>query len=118
MDLGKKVARNEFPHAGPKYVDLFATATQRPRKAFHVCKGMFAPPPTLCQALFSGAGLFAILLSAAEMGVEVLGGGLAGGGGGGAEVAVDEAGAVAGVEETALRGLGAHAHDGDGAGGA
>ena len=32
-NLGKNVARNEFPHAGPKYVDLFATATQRPRKA-------------------------------------------------------------------------------------
>ena len=76
MNLGKKTARNECPHAGPK------------------------------------------LSGSAEMGEEEFGGGLAGGGGGGAEVAVDQAGAVAGVEETAFRGLGAHAHDGDGAGGA
>ena len=59
-----------------------------------------------------------MLFCAAELGFEEFGGGLARGGGGLAEVAVDQAGAVAGVEETALRGLGAHAHDGNGAGGA
>ena len=52
------------------------------------------------------------------MGLEEFGGGLARGGGGLAQVAVDQAGALAGVKEAALCGLGAHAHDGDGAGGA
>ena len=32
------MARNEFPHAGPKSADLFAATQQRPLRAFHVCK--------------------------------------------------------------------------------
>ena len=58
MDLGKKVARNEFPHAGPKYVDLFATATQRPRKAFHVYGGIIAPPPLFVKPFLRHSILF------------------------------------------------------------
>ena len=68
-DLGKKVARNEFPHAGPKDVDLFATATQRPRKAFHVCKGIIAPPPLFVKPFFGGMSTGGERMRAATLGV-------------------------------------------------